>query len=286
MSTYSLQGRVALVTGAERGIGFETARALHARGASVVLADLDGEATEQAAARIGERTLGLEADVTDRAAIANAVESAVERFGGLDIAVANAGIAPPGAVTTNAVDPDLFERVIEVNLMGVWRTAAAALPQVIERRGQIVVIASVYAFLNGAGAASYAASKAGVEALGRSLRAELAPHGASATVGYFGFVDTEMVRQAFEDPVARRIEERLPKFMSRRLPPSAAGEALAEGIEKRAQRVIEPAIPWRALFALRGLVNPLLDRGMERDRVLREIVLAADERKRAEVPTR
>src|SRR5581483_4901077 len=104
---YDVSGKVALITGGARGIGFETARQLHERGASVVLVDLRAEDVEAAAARLGDRAL---ADVTDRDAIAAAVAQTVERFGGLDIAVANAGIAP-AAATLRAMDPDVVERV-------------------------------------------------------------------------------------------------------------------------------------------------------------------------------
>src|SRR5258708_31532525 len=93
MPGYDVRGKVALITGAARGIGLETARALHRRGGSVVLVDLDQEAAEAAAAQVGrERTLGLAADVTDRAAIGSAVDQALEAFGGLDVVVANAGV--------------------------------------------------------------------------------------------------------------------------------------------------------------------------------------------------
>jgi NAD(P)-dependent dehydrogenase (short-subunit alcohol dehydrogenase family) len=135
-----------------------------------------------------------------------AVAETVDRFGGLDVAVANAGIAPPPR-PMSAVDPDAFERTVEVDLLGVWRTVRPALPQVIERRGHLVVVASVYAFMNGVMATPYAVSKAGVEQLGRALRAELSVHGASASVAYFGFIDTQMVRDAFTDPAAARAEE-------------------------------------------------------------------------------
>src|SRR5258705_7168843 len=156
---YPLPGKVALVTGAARGIGYETARILHARGASVVLVDLDLDETEAAAAAIGERTLALAADVTDEAAIEAAVEQTVESFGGLDVVVANAGVAPPPR-PMSVVDAEAFERVIEIDLLGVWRTVHPALEQVIERRGHVVVVASVYAFLNGVMATPYAVSKA------------------------------------------------------------------------------------------------------------------------------
>jgi NAD(P)-dependent dehydrogenase (short-subunit alcohol dehydrogenase family) len=215
---YPLPGKVALVTGAARGIGFETARLLHARAASVAVLDLDLDEATRACDAIGERALAIEADVTDTAAMQRAVNNVVERFGGLDIVVANAGVAPPTRPMTR-IGGEVFERVIEIDLLGVWRTVHAALPQVVERRGHVVVIASVYAFVNGVLATPYAMSKAGVEQLGRSLRAELQIHGASASVAYFGFIDTDMVRDAFVDPVAQRLEGTFPKFKLKRLPP-------------------------------------------------------------------
>jgi NAD(P)-dependent dehydrogenase (short-subunit alcohol dehydrogenase family) len=221
-ANYPLHGKVALVTGAAKGIGYETARQMHERGASVAVLDLERADAESAADAIGERTLALDADVTDGRAMELAVGEVVERLGGLDVVVANAGIAPkprPMSVIGN----EEFERVIDVDLYGVWRTVRPALPQVIERQGHVVVVASVYAFLNGMMAAPYAMAKAGVEQLGRALRVELAPHGASAGVAYFGFIDTDMVRAAFADPVAQRVEAAFPAWLTKRLTPDVAG---------------------------------------------------------------
>jgi NAD(P)-dependent dehydrogenase (short-subunit alcohol dehydrogenase family) len=262
-AVYALPGKVALVTGAAKGIGYETARILHARGASVAIVDLDSEELDAAAEAIGERTLAIVADVTDAGAMADAVAQTAERFGGVDVVVANAGIAPP-PVPMSVVDGEAFERVIEVDLLGVWRTVHPALDQVIARRGHVVVVASVYAFINGVMATPYAMSKAGVEQLGRALRAELSAHGAGASVAYFGFIDTKMVRDAFADPRSGDVEEMFPKFVSRRLHPSVAGEAIVDGIERRAPRIIRPKW-WRVLSVLRGIVNPLLDTRVERD---------------------
>jgi NAD(P)-dependent dehydrogenase (short-subunit alcohol dehydrogenase family) len=260
---FSVAGKVALVTGAARGIGFETARQLHERGASVAVLDLDRDNAGAAAEAIGERTLAIDADVTDGRAMELAVNEVVERFGGLDIVVANAGIAPrPRPMST--IGSEEFERVIDVDLYGVWRTVRPALPQVIERQGHVVVVASVYAFMNGALAAPYAMAKAGVEQLGRALRVELAPHGASAGVAYFGFIDTDMVREAFADPIAQRFEQAFPEWMLRRLTPDVAGGAIVAGIERRRARTIAPRW-WGAWSALRGLINPLFDRYALRD---------------------
>jgi NAD(P)-dependent dehydrogenase (short-subunit alcohol dehydrogenase family) len=260
MAAYDLNGKVALVTGAARGIGLEIARSLHSRGASVTLVDLDADATERAASSIGsDRTLGLGADVTDPDALRAAVDETVERFGGLDVCIANAGIAPDAA-TIRVMDPDAFEKVIEVNLLGVYRTVRAALPQIVARKGQMVVVSSVYAFNNGVFVAPYACSKAAVEQLGRALRVELAPHGASATVVYFGFVATEMVRRGFEeDPLAERYTEMVPKWLTRRITATQAGEAVARGIQRRAPRVITPRF-WVPFSVLRGVIAPLFDR--------------------------
>ena len=261
---YDLNGKVALVTGGARGIGYETALQLHQRGASVAVLDLDAGQARESAERIGERTLGIGADVTDSGAMMAAVAETVERFGGLDIAVANAGIAPEGA-TARTMPPEEWERVVEVDLMGVWRTVRAALPQISERNGQLVLVASLAAFVNGTMLSPYATAKAGVEALGRSLRTELAPFGASATVAYFGWIDTEMVREGLDrQPGGKRFQEALPKWFFRRLTPDVAGAAIVRGIEERAPRVFAPRW-WRYVSAFRGLVNPLLDRRTERD---------------------
>jgi NAD(P)-dependent dehydrogenase (short-subunit alcohol dehydrogenase family) len=281
MPTYSLSGKVALVTGGARGIGFATAKELVARGAKVIVVDLHDDAVQQAATQLGGAALGVAADVTDREAMGDVVATAVERFGGLDVIVANAGIASRGA-TTLAAEEDQFERVIEVNLLGVWRSVRAALPEIARRQGHVVVVASIYAFLNGVGAAPYAMAKAGVEQFGRALRAELAPHGASASVAYFGYIDTEMVHQAIDaDPLVDRMMAASPKVLHKRLPPSEAGRAIVRGIERRQARIIRPR-RWTALSVLRGILNPLMDARMERDAetlaITRELDARAGER--------
>jgi NAD(P)-dependent dehydrogenase (short-subunit alcohol dehydrogenase family) len=276
MSHYDVNDKVALVTGAARGIGLETARHLHERGAYVVLVDLNPEATALAAKEFGDRAIGVGADVTVAEEMVKVVDCTVEAFGRLDIVIANAGIAPP-PVTARAMEPATFEQVLDVNIHGVYRTVHAALPQIIENKGQVVVTASIYAFVNGVLMAPYAMSKAAVEQYGRALRGELAQHGASASVAYFGFIDTDMTKDAFSDPIGERIKATFPRFLMKKLQPSEAGKAIVDGIETRAARIIAPK-RWTAYSVLRGVLNPLLDRRTETDDAIQAILRDADTR--------
>jgi NAD(P)-dependent dehydrogenase (short-subunit alcohol dehydrogenase family) len=285
MPTYDLNGKVALVTGGARGIGYETARQLHLRGASVAVVDIDAAEAREAAERIGPRAIGLATDVTDHSAVMQSVAETVDRFGGLDVVVANAGIAQKQMATVRGIGVEEWERVFEVDMLGVWRTVRAALPQVVERQGHVVVTSSVYAFVNGMLNSPYAVAKSGVESLGRSLRAELTPLGASASVAYFGFVDTKLV----QDAVAAngdRMQQNLPEFLRKRITPDQAGAAVVRGIEERAPRIFAPKW-WRYVSAFRGLINPLLDRRMDSDpRVLttiRDVEAETDEQGAAAV---
>jgi NAD(P)-dependent dehydrogenase (short-subunit alcohol dehydrogenase family) len=275
MDRYDLNGKVALVTGAARGIGFETARQMHLRGASVAVLDIDAEEAREAAERIGPRAIGLGGDVTDQSAMMNAVAEIVEELGSLDVAVANAGIAQKQFATVRAISGEEWERVFEVDLLGVWRTVRAALPQIVQNQGQMIVVSSVYAFANGFGNSPYAVAKAGVESLGRALRAELKPHGASASVAYFGWVDTRMVQDAFATEDAPRIRELSPEWLLKRITPAEAGAGLVRGIEEQAPRIFVPKW-WRYVSALRGVVNPLLDKRMETDSRTRALVRDLD----------
>lgn len=265
MPAYDLNGKVALVTGAARGIGFETARRLHMRGAAVAVVDLDPDQAREAAERIGPRAIGIAADVTDHGAMMRAVAETVEKLGGVDIAMANAGVAQSQLATARGLSGEEWERVVEIDLLGVWRTVRAAMPQIVERRGQIVFVGSIYSFMNGMANTPYAVAKAGIESLGRALRVELAPHGASATVAYFGWVDTKLVQDAFAQPDADRLSEFTPAFLLKRITPEEAVSGLMRGIEVRAPRVFVPTW-WRYVSALRGLINPLLDRRLANDR--------------------
>jgi NAD(P)-dependent dehydrogenase (short-subunit alcohol dehydrogenase family) len=275
MPVFDLNGKVALVTGAAQGIGYETARQMHLRGASVAVVDLDPGQAREAAERIGPRAIGIGADVTDHAAIMQAVAETVERFGGLDVAVANAGIAQSQVATVRGIGGEEWERVFEVDLLGVWRTVRAALPPIVERQGHILVTGSVYSFANGVLNSPYAVAKAGVEALGRGLRAELMPLGASAGVAYYGWVDTRLVQDGFARKHSDRLQENAPAWLFKRITPDEAGAATVRGIEERAPRTFAPKW-WRYISAVRGIVNPILDRRFDRDPQMFETIRAVE----------
>lgn len=257
MASWTTRGKTVLITGAARGLGAETARRVAARGANVALVGLEPDELARVAAQCGSNAAWFECDVTDVDALEGAVAGAVERFGGIDAVMANAGIAPMGMV--RSTDPMAFERTVEINLLGVWRTVRACLPHVIERRGYVLVIASMAAALHAPGMAAYAASKAGAEAFGDSLRSELKHLGVDVGVGYFGFIDTDMVRGADAHPAIGALREAATGPLAKTYPLSKAGRALADGIEKRRRWVVVPRYA-RAMIVLRTLIQPLVDR--------------------------
>jgi NAD(P)-dependent dehydrogenase (short-subunit alcohol dehydrogenase family) len=253
---WKLEDRTVLVTGAARGIGADAARRLADRGAHVALLDRDADEVERRAVELGpERAIAFAGDVTDVGDLEAAVEGVLDRFGALDVVIANAGISGPMS-TVAGIEPADFETVIEINLLGVWRTVRAALPHVVERRGYVLPIASVAAALPSPLLAAYNASKAGVENFARSLRIEIASTGTRVGVGYFGFIDTDMVRNAKADPVADHALSILPARFRRAMPVGAAGSAIVRGVERRATRVYAPRSV-SVLLATRGLGQAL-----------------------------
>lgn len=174
----TLRGRVAVVTGAARGIGYATAARLLEAGARVVVADVDGPAAERAAARLGERALAAPVDVADETSVCELVLSAVEACGRLDIWVSNAGVYPPAPVLELSADE--WDRMLAVNLRGTFLGAREAARAMIAagKGGVIVNVASTAAYRADApGVAHYVASKFGVRGLTQSLAVELGPHG-------------------------------------------------------------------------------------------------------------
>jgi NAD(P)-dependent dehydrogenase (short-subunit alcohol dehydrogenase family) len=259
---YDVRGRTVLITGPARGIGAETARRLAARGANLALVGLEPELLERLADELGDGAAFWEADVRDAGALGRAVDAAVERFGGIDVVMANAGIAPAAATVAGA-DPEAFERVIDVNLLGVWRTVRATLPHVRARRGYVLCIASIAAAVHVPLLAPYNMAKAGVEALADSLRAELAGDGVDVGCAYFGLIDTDMVRGAFAESSTQRLRTQVPAAFTRPLPVAAAAHGLERGIERRARRIVVPRSAIPILFGGR-LLQSLSDAGYRR----------------------
>jgi NAD(P)-dependent dehydrogenase (short-subunit alcohol dehydrogenase family) len=254
--TWDLRGRTVLVTGAARGIGAETARRAAARGANVALVGLEPDELARVAEQCGANAALFECDVTDWDALERAVEGTVERFGGIDVVMANAGIAPAGM--TRSVDPRAFERTLEVNLMGVWRTVRSCLPHVIERQGYVLVVASLAAAVHGPGMSAYSASKAGAEAFADSLRVEVKHLGVDVGVAYFLFIDTDMVRGADAHPTLGDMRGTSGP-LGRTHSVSSVGKAVVDGMEQRRRWIVVPG--WaRALLILRTALAPLIDR--------------------------
>lgn len=283
-AAYGLTGKVVLITGGNGGIGAATARTLLDRGARVVIADIDPTTPSRAAELHPSDALGCVVDVRDRSSLEAAVEQGVERFGRLDVVIANAGLLAKAATLRNTPTADI-EATLAVNVTGVTNTVSAALPQVMAHQGQVVLVSSVFAFLNGMGTIPYAMSKAAVEQLGRGLRVELADHGVSVLTAYFSLVQTDMVaRGVDEDPVVMELLGALPKVMLKRIAPAQAAAGIADGLENRAARVIRPSL-WGPVSALRGLLGPTLDTRFTRDRRILDVLARLDARVAPPAPT-
>ncbi|MDX6703837.1 MAG: hypothetical protein QOF26_4063 [Baekduia sp.] len=283
--TYDVDGKVVLITGAARGIGLEAAKRVYARGAHVALVGLEPEELEAAAAALGDRAAAFHADVTDWEQIQAAVDGAVERFGGIDVCIANAGVANVGTIGGMAVED--FERVIEVNLLGVWRTIRTALPHVVARQGYVLPVSSMSAVMHLPLMGPYTMAKAGVEAFADALRMEVAHTGTKVGVAYFSFIDTDMVRDSFAHPAAALSRKASPGFMTRPIPLSAAGDAIERGILGRQRTTYAPR--WSGiLIALRGVAQPLVERGMlakPEDHIAAIKAAQAAEQSEGEAPT-
>jgi len=264
---FEVSGRTVFITGAARGIGAASAERLHAKGANVALVGLEPERLEQNAARLGDRAAAFEADVTDLDALERAVRATVERFGGIDVAIANAGIAFTGSLAKAPVEQ--VERTLAVNLLGVWRTNRAVIEQITQRRGYLLNIASLAAFAHAPLMGPYTTAKAGVEALSDALRMETAPSGARVGCAYFGYLDTDLVRAAFSQPSVQSVMAQLPAFMRNPAPLSKAIDAIERGIERRSARVWAPR--WVGpMLLLRGVLQPLTERRTLKDSALLE----------------
>ncbi len=196
---FSLKGRVAVVTGAAGGLGTAIVEALAGAGAFVVCADSADEPNRELARRLGaDRAEAMTVDVCDEQSVQALSERAEAISGAIDVLVTGAGIGGRGAAAT--YDADLWDRVIDVNLTGLFRTCRAIGGRMIAQPGggAVVNIASVVGAVGLAGSVGYQASKGGVIQLTRTLAVEWAPHGVRVNAVSPGHVATPLVRRQWE----------------------------------------------------------------------------------------
>lgn len=242
----SVNGKVVFITGGARGVGADVARRLRRKNARLVLTDIDAAPLAELAAELGEEhVLTAVADVRDLAAMQAVADQAVQRFGGIDVVVANAGIATYGSVLK--VDPEAFKRLMDINVNGVFHTVRATLPSVIDRRGYVLIVSSLAAYSAAPGLAPYHASKAAVEHFANALRLEVAHRGVDVGSAHMSWIDTPMVQDAKSDLGSfAQMLSRLPNPLGKTTSVDKCGEAFVKGIEGRSRRVNVPG--WVGAF--------------------------------------
>jgi len=200
-----LQGKTALITGGNGGIGLATAKLFVAEGAKVIITGRNKETLEAAAKELGPNAIALVADATDIAATEAAIKKGTEKFGKLDILFANAGI--PGGTPLGSATLDVFEKVISTNLTGVFFTVQSALPY-INDNASIILNGSVISVLGIPGYSAYGAAKAGVRAMARIMASELSPRGIRVNVVAPGAIRTPIWGAAIATPEAEKAFEK------------------------------------------------------------------------------
>jgi NAD(P)-dependent dehydrogenase (short-subunit alcohol dehydrogenase family) len=214
---------------------------------------------EAVAKRCGDDAFVADCDVSDNEQVTRAVDAAAEELGGLDVVVANAGIATGGPL--RAQDLRSWERVIEINLLGVMYTDRAALPHLERSRGYLLNIASTAAVLRAPGMTAYCAAKAGVEALSDCLRIEMQSFGVDVGVAYFLFLDTDMVRDGEREmPLLQRAKAEMPRAFSRTYPLAPAIDEVVAAIAERRRRVAYPRWFLKLLGIRQALASPFAER--------------------------
>ena len=255
---HDLRGKVVLVTGPARGIGAESARRLARRGARLALVGLEPARLADLARELGDGHFHAECDVTDQPSLERAIAAAVSALGGIDVVVANAGVATNGTVAVTPVEA--LVRVIDVNLVGVVRAVSAALPHVAARRGSFLLVSSAAAFAAMPGIAAYAASKVGVEHFANALRLELAHTGVAVGTIHPCWIDTDLVRDARRDLASFEATlKALPGPFGSVTSVEECADAVVRAVERRARKVFVPR-SLAPFAAIRQLFNsPLSD---------------------------
>lgn len=203
-----LNGSICIVTGSAQGIGKGIATRLVNEGATVVVADLNGEAASKTAEELGNNSIGIAVDISDRNAVNSMVEQTVEKYGRVDVLINNAGWDKVGPFLE--VDPDVWERIININLYGPLNCSYAVAKQMVEQgSGTIINIGSDAARVGSSGEAVYSACKGGIVAFTKTLARELARYGVTANAICPGPSDTPLFAQISEEnPKLRTALER------------------------------------------------------------------------------
>lgn len=239
LSPRAFAGKVALITGAARGIGAAVARGYVAHGGRVALVGLEPQLLTELSDELGEAAAWWEADVRDGEAVKAAIDAAAAHFGRIDHVLANAGIASYG--TVRQIDDEAFERVVDVNLNGVFRTLKHAIPHLERTRGYALAVSSLAAFTNIAGLSSYAASKAGCESLAIAAKQEVAHLGIGVGICHPSWIDTDIVRNAEADlPAFKAIRGKLPYPANTTTDVDTCAQLILVGLAKRKARVYVP----------------------------------------------
>lgn len=231
------EGKSVLITGASAGIGEALAREFVREGASVVLAArrLDRlEALEREIKEGGGQALSVECDVTRDGDMEKAVEAADEGFGGLDVAVANAGYSVLGHADKLGLDD--YRRQFETNVFGVLRTLYAALPSLRKTRGRLVIVGSIAGHVSSPWASAYTMSKFAVRALAEALHGELAHQGVTVTLASPGFVRSEIHKVDRFGRVHENAVDRVPAWL--RMPADKAARQMVRAAARRRREVV------------------------------------------------
>lgn len=195
----SLNGRICIVTGAAQGIGKGIAQRLAAEGATVMVADLNGEAANATAAELGNDSIGVTVDISDRTAVDAMVAEAKEKYGRIDVLVNNAGWDKIGPFLE--IEPDVWDRIININLYGTLHCSQSVARVMVEQEGggTIINIGSDAARVGSSGEAVYSACKGGVVSFTKTLARELARYGVTANAICPGPADTPLFAQISEE---------------------------------------------------------------------------------------
>jgi NAD(P)-dependent dehydrogenase (short-subunit alcohol dehydrogenase family) len=256
---YDIADRTVAITGAAGGLGKDLAKALRAKGARVALLDLNADTVRELADHLGGDSVarGWQTDVRSLDNLTHVMDEVAAHFEGLDVVVAGAGIGNAIAPIAGMA-PEDWERTIDVNLSGAWRTFKAALPHVAHQRGHLLAVASMASFVHSPLHAPYSASKAGVWAMCNSLRPELRQFGVTVGSVHPSFFRSLMVDEVLDDPVARSVWHDFGGLF-KLVPRETVVDAIVVGIERRAKQIVVPK-RFTVTAKAPGLFGPLTER--------------------------